>query len=91
MNIAGKYYDICQSCSMPLKSLRDYGTNKDGSENYEYCFKCFNGGKFLAPEITLSEMISGCTNILIQFGMPPAEAKEKMEHIIPTLKRWKNI
>lgn len=89
MNFEGTYMDMCQSCSMPLKKPEDYGTNEDESPNYEYCFKCFEKGKFLQPEITMEEMVEGCARIMEQFGVPKDEAREKVEKIIPTLKRWK--
>ena len=37
---------ICQSCGMPPKRNADFGTNRDGNKNKEYCTFCFKKGKF---------------------------------------------
>ena len=47
---------FCNSCGRPIVK-KDYGTNKDGSPNDEYCIDCFQNGEFTEPNITLNEMI----------------------------------
>jgi hypothetical protein len=37
---------------MPLQKEEDFGTNADGSKSEEYCFHCFQNGKFLDEGIT---------------------------------------
>jgi len=32
---------LCQSCAMPLKEEKDFGTNTDGSQNDDYCCHCW--------------------------------------------------
>lgn len=86
-----KYTDICQSCGMPMGKLSEYGTNADGSQNFKFCMHCFQNGAFTQPNITMDEMIKGCIGIMVQYGTNEADAKDKMEHIIPILERWKNI
>jgi hypothetical protein len=86
-----KYHDICQSCAMPMKKVGDYGTNQDGSQNYEYCTHCYQHGAFTQPDISMDEMIKGCVGIMVQYGMNEQDAKAQIEPVIPTLKRWKKI
>lgn len=84
-----KYTDICQSCGMPMGKPSEYGTNEDGSQNFKFCMHCFQKGVFTQPNITKEEMIKGCVGIMVRYGMSEADAKDKMEHIIPMLERWK--
>ena len=81
---------ICQSCGMPLKKDDDFGTDEDGSKNKEYCFHCFQGGKFLDEEITLQEKINKNVKFGVQMGMTEEVAKDMAENILPKLKRWQN-
>ena len=48
---------FCNSCGRPIVK-EDYGTNKDGSLNSDYCIDCYQNGEFTEPDITLSEMIT---------------------------------
>ena len=47
---------FCNSCGRPIVK-EDYGTNKDGSPNDEFCIDCFQNGEYTEPDITLNEMI----------------------------------
>ncbi len=49
-------HSICQSCSMPLESREDYGTNVDSSISDKYCVHCYKNGKFTS-DISMEEMI----------------------------------
>jgi hypothetical protein len=81
---------FCQSCSMPLESAEQFGTNANGSKNEEYCLYCYKDGKFINPEITMEEMIDKCAGILAGIkNISIEEAKFFMEGVIPNLKRWK--
>ena len=52
-----KTYKMCQSCGMPLKKdEKGGGSNADGSKSTMYCSRCYEGGKFINPNITLPEM-----------------------------------
>ena len=79
---------FCQSCAMPLQKPEDFGTNADGSKNKEYCQYCYQNGQFVAPDITMEEMIEKCAEIMQQMQMPP-DLIERTKQFIPTLKRWK--
>jgi len=73
---------------MPLRKTEDYGTNADGSKNEEYCFHCFQDGKFLDEGITLQEKIEKNVKFGIQMGMSEEIARNMCENILPKLKRW---
>ncbi len=80
---------MCQSCGMPLARNEDFGTNADGSTSEEYCFHCFQKGKFLDEGITLQEKIEKNVQFGIQMGMPEDMARHMCENILPQLKRWR--
>jgi hypothetical protein len=81
---------ICQSCAMPLVKNEDFGTNADGTNSEEFCFHCFQAGKFLDEGITLEEKIKKNVKFGVQMGMPEDVAKKMAENILPKLKRWQN-
>jgi hypothetical protein len=75
---------------MPLRRREDRGTNEDGRKSEDYCFHCFQGGKFLDEGITLQEKIEKNVKFGVQMGMPEDVARRVCENILPTLKRWQN-
>lgn len=83
----------CQSCGMPLSAeFGNYGTNRDGSANQEYCSICYKSGAFTNPNQTLPEMIqSSIENMTADLNMPSGKASELANSFIPTLKRWQKI
>lgn len=81
---------ICQSCGMPLEKQEDFGTNTNGNKSEEYCFHCFQNGKFLDEGITLQEKIEKNVKFAVQIGMSEAEARKMASDILPNLKRWKS-
>lgn len=81
---------ICQSCGMPLQKEQDFGTNKGGNKSEEYCFHCFQDGKFLDEGITLQEKINKNVKFAKLMGMPERQARQMASTILPGLKRWKN-
>jgi hypothetical protein len=80
---------ICQSCGMPLQKEGDFGTNSGGSESEEYCFHCFQNGKFLDEGITLQEKVNKNVKFAVQMGMSEQEARKMASSVLPKLKRWK--
>jgi hypothetical protein len=84
-----KQMKICQSCGMPMQKEEDFGKNTDGIKNEEYCFHCFQDGKFLDQGITLQEKIDKNVKIALQMGMSEKKAREMASSILPKLKRWK--
>lgn len=77
---------ICQSCAMPMNA-EDFGTNKDGSTNAEYCKYCLVDGEFQG-ESTLEGMIASCIPFMVEEGRTEAEARAMLEASLPQLKRW---
>ena len=80
---------ICQSCGMPLQKEEDFGTDVSGSKSEEYCFHCFQNGKFLDAGITLQEKIDKNVKFAVQMGMSEHEARKLASNVLPELKRWK--
>jgi hypothetical protein len=86
---------ICQSCGMPMKTDEEFGTNKDGSRNLEYCVYCFQNGEFTS-NVTLDEMIAHNVQYLDLYNQDAEEkltkeqAIEQLKQYLPTLKRWKS-
>jgi len=74
---------------MPLRKKEDFGTNAGGSRSKEYCFHCFQDGKFLDEGVTLQEKIEKNVKFAIQMGMPEDEARKMASSVLPKLKRWK--
>lgn len=51
---------LCQSCAMPLneKGSDLRGSEKDGSKSSKFCFHCYQNGEYVAPNMTIEEMIA---------------------------------
>ncbi|KAJ50093.1 hypothetical protein BD780_004200 [Clostridium tetanomorphum] len=81
----------CQSCGMPIIDEKEFGTNKDGSKNNEYCIYCFEQGAF-KDDMTMEQMIDFCVPHMVKANpnMNEKEAKENLQKFFPTLKRWRN-
>lgn len=80
---------ICQSCGMPMQT-EDYGTNKDGGANSEYCKYCYENGAFTSDE-TMEQMIETCVPYMVKedTGMTEEKARGMLQEVMPQLKRWK--
>ncbi len=80
----------CQSCGIPFTHPDQYGTNKDGTENFEYCKYCFQNGLFVDPNMTLDQMIESSTSYMVNgLKMDESKARSLSQIIIPQLKRWR--
>ena len=81
---------ICQSCSYPLKTSDDKGTEADGTKCDDYCQYCYQEGEFSEPEITTKEMIEkSVTSTAEDLNITLDEARSYLESLLPTLKRWR--
>ncbi len=78
---------ICQSCSMPITTDLDFGTNKDGSINNDYCKYCYKDGEFI-DKVSMEEYIDMCSQYWEQAWMTNEEMKAYCTKLFPTLKRW---
>ena len=96
---SGVFY--CQSCGMPLSSEavfgtgstdNIFGTEKDGSQNLDYCAYCYKDGAF-TTDCTMDEMIEQCVPFTSNNNPWPDEAtaRAEMKKIFPGLKRWTAI
>ena len=80
---------FCQSCGMPLTKPEDFGTTATGFRQNDYCFHCFEDGKFVQPESSLAEMIEQTIPHTVEAtGMTEAAARSLTEQTLPQLKRW---
>ena len=80
---------ICQSCGMPMQKEEDCGTDATGTKSEEYCFHCFQKGKFLDEGMALEEKINKNVKFAVQMGMSEPEARIMASNVLPKLKRWK--
>ncbi len=79
---------ICQSCAMPMTEEAQFGTNKDGGKNGDYCCYCYTDGHFTSDQ-TMEEVIETCVPFVAGSVYPDADAARKgMREFFPTLKRW---
>ena len=82
-------FRICQSCGTPIK-IR--GTNRDGSENQDYCRYCFENGQFTS-NATMEEMIQHAISIKKELGASKEELDDVFQKYyaqFSELRRWKN-
>ena len=80
---------ICQSCSMPLRTEADLGTNADGNKNIDYCKFCFMDGKFTDEGSTMEQKIEQMVSTAKKMAIPEDNARKMAGEILPTLKRWR--
>ena len=78
---------ICQSCSMPLTKSEEFGTDKDGRQNEDYCIYCYKDGEFI-NDVSMKEYIEMNIPFAEQAGMTQEQMREHCEKVFPTLKRW---
>jgi hypothetical protein len=79
---------ICQSCGMPMKEEKDFGTNIDKTKNTEYCTFCYQDGSFTDEGISMKDKIENNIQIATEMGMDEKKARKLAEDTIPKLKRW---
>lgn len=84
-----KQISYCQSCGMPMKESKDFGTDLDGRKNHQYCNYCYQNGTFL-QNFTMEEMIEFCLDFEADSGryQNREEAKKAMLEWFSTLDRW---
>ena len=78
---------ICQSCSMTISNHKEFGTNKDGSTNQDYCTYCYKDGEF-TKDVSLEEYIEMNIPFHKEAGMSEDQMREYCKTVFPTLKRW---
>jgi len=70
---------------MPMRTLEQFGTNKNGSRIEDYCNYCFKDGQFTSDS-TMEEMIEICSKYVTHTSRENAIAE--MRAFYPSLKRW---
>ena len=74
---------------MPLTKIEDLGTNKDGSQNGDYCIYCYKNGDFI-DKVSMEKYIEMNVAFAEQAGMTKEQMQQHCEKVFPTLNRWKN-
>lgn len=79
----------CQSCGAPLFYENvEYGTNKDGSKNNNYCCDCFKEGKF-TKELTIDQMVlTSAPKMANLINISVQDAIIALKELLPQLNRW---
>lgn len=80
---------ICQSCGMPMSKDTDFGTDKDGNRQGEFCHYCFQAGQFTNPNLTLEEQIIKQAHMAMsRQAISENDAYAQARKVLPNLKRW---
>ena len=80
---------ICQSCSMPLMTQQDYGTDNDETFSNIYCKYCYQQGNFTYPNATVETIANHGAKIMSDLYQIPADnAKNFMTEQVKVLYRW---
>lgn len=62
----------CKNCQMPIKEVKDFGTNKDTTRNNDYCCYCYNDGVLNDSDTSLDEIDTFCQSC----AMPMANQED---------------
>lgn len=79
---------ICQSCGLPF-SGEAKGTNRDHTQNEDYCIQCFRNGEFTDHSLTLHELERRLLDMAEVHNEISLEEALEIIRILPDLKRWK--
>jgi hypothetical protein len=71
---------------MPVRTAEEFGTDKDGSRNQDYCVHCFKNGDFTS-DLTLDEMIALNVQHLDLYSQD-AEVKVTEKQAVEQLKQY---
>lgn len=66
---------FCQSCAMPLENPEDFGTEKDGGKNADYCRYCYESGAFTG-DVSMEGMIEACVPFTLEAGAYKTAARK---------------
>jgi len=74
---------------MPLvRDEQGGGTEADGTRSARFCSHCYQGGKFVLPDITVAQMQQRVRDKVVEHGIPRFLAGF-FSHGIPKLERWR--
>ncbi|MCL2756031.1 MAG: helix-turn-helix domain-containing protein [Firmicutes bacterium] len=94
-NVFFKEEQKCQSCSWHLSNFEYLGLNEDGTIHGEYCAQCLQKGKFddqFTPEAIINMIVEeglDFYNTDHKTNYTKEQAREVLNQVLPTLKRWK--
>jgi hypothetical protein len=72
---------------MPIDSIDDRGTEKNGTVSNEYCKYCYQQGAFTTPGITMDQMKTFMQSKMQEMKIP-ADILQRSLELLPKLKRW---
>jgi hypothetical protein len=73
---------------MPLKKdPKGGGTYSDGTKSHTYCSRCYVGGRFTQPDMTVDRMKDYCAGKLHEMGFPNFFARLMVRNL-HKLERW---
>lgn len=85
--LLGQPRQICQCCGMPLGD-GDFGTNRDGSINGEYCKWCYADGTYLYNN--MDDLMDVCVKNMVSETASEQQVRAYLKELLPTLNYWKH-
>lgn len=81
-------HNCCQSCGLALaRDPQGGGTYSDGTKSNSYCSRCYAGGRFTQPDLTVEQMRQRRVEELRARGYPRFFAR-LMVRSLHKLERW---
>jgi len=79
----------CQSCCMPMKEAKDFGTEKGGNASEDYCVHCYAEGEFTWHAASLDEAVEGNVSFWNkEEGETDEQLFTRVKNEFLKLKRW---
>ncbi|MBO2544849.1 zinc ribbon domain-containing protein [Salegentibacter sp. BDJ18] len=79
---------ICQSCGWPFPKAT-VGTNRDKSENSDYCRDCYQDGAFTDKSLNLHQLEVKLLEMAEMHEDISLEEARQLIKKLPELKRWR--
>lgn len=79
---------ICQSCGWPFTKAT-VGTNRDKSENPDYCRDCYQDGAFTDKSLNLHQLEVKLLEMAEMHEDISLEEARQLIKKLPELKRWR--
>ncbi|MDR2420886.1 MAG: zinc ribbon domain-containing protein [Oscillospiraceae bacterium] len=80
---------FCQSCFRVMESDEDFGTERGGARNGDYCRQCFKDGEFTDPALTMERVLDYRAPEMANMIIDPGAGRELLRQWIASLKRWR--
>tara|TARA_R100000935_G_C2827675_1_gene163251 strand:+ start:1356 stop:1619 length:264 start_codon:yes stop_codon:yes gene_type:complete len=77
----------CQSCGLPFTKEIN-GTNRDETDNEDYCLHCFENGEFVDQSLTLHGLEVKLVEMAEMHNEITLEEAVTVIRELPYLKRW---